>query len=120
MKQDRSKSSEWWRSTACHMWRTYFALEREGFNWDELSMPNRRIYAVCHHVFLKKFVSADQDILRTYFASRWGDDIYTVENYSAKHNVPVKVIWMVIRRANRTIMEETGFLERKENESDDE
>jgi len=112
------KSVEWWRGVSNHMWRTYFALEKEGFDWDKLSMPNRRIYAVCHHVFLKRFVASDQDILRTYFASRWGDDIYTVENYSIKHNIPVKVIWMVIRRANREVMIETGFLERKENDDE--
>ena len=47
-----------------------------------------------------------------------GDDIYAVEDYSAKHNIPVKVIWMVIRRANRTIMEEVGFLEKKEDDNE--
>lgn len=49
-----------------------------------------------------------------YFTSRCGDDLYAVEDYRLKHNVPTKVIWIVIRRANRTIMEECGFLERKE------
>lgn len=113
------KNIEWWRGTANHMWRTYFALERDGFVWDNLSKPDQRNYAVCNHVFLKSFVSADQDILRAYFTSRWGDDIYAVEDYSLKHNVPVKVIWMVIRRANRAVMEELGFLERKEADEPD-
>ena len=107
------KNIVWWRSTANHMWRTYFALERNGFDWENLSMSNRRIYALCHHVFLKRFVSSDQDVLRFYFTSRWGDDIYAVEDYSAKHNIPVNVIWMVIHRANRIIMEEIGLLDRK-------
>ena len=111
------KSVEWWRSTATHMWRTYFAMERDGFDWNKLSLPNQRIYAVCHHVYLSKFVKTDQDILRYYFTSKWGDDIYAVEDYSAKNNIPVKVIWMVIRRANRTVMEEVGFLEKKEDEN---
>lgn len=111
------KTVEWWRSTATHMWRTYFAMERDGFVWDKLSLPNQRIYAVCHHVYLSRFVKTDQDILRYYFTSKWGDDIYAVEDYSAKNNIPVKVIWMVIRRANRTVMEEVGFLERKEDEN---
>ena len=44
------KNIEWWRGTATHMWRTYFALERDGFNWDKLTLPDQRIYAVCHHV----------------------------------------------------------------------
>ena len=37
-----------------------------------------------------------------------------VEDYRLKHNIPTKVIWIVIHRANRTIMKECGFLERKE------
>lgn len=108
------KSVEWWRGTATHMWRTYFALEREGFDWEKLSAPDQRIYAVCHHIFLKRFVKADQDILKAYFTSRWGDDLYTVEDYSLRNNIPTKVIWIVIRRANRIVMEEAGFLERRE------
>lgn len=119
MKQERSKSSEWWRGTANHMWRTYFAMEREGFNWDELSMPNRRIYAICNHVYLKRFVKTDQDVLRMYFTSRWGDDFYAVEDYSARNGIPTTVIWMVIRRANRAVMEEIGFLEKKESGTDE-
>ena len=113
------KSIEWWRGVSTHMWRTYFTLERDGYDWDKLSTPNRKTYAVCNHIFLKKFVKTDQDILRFYFTSRWGDDIYAVEDYSAKHNIPVKVIWMVIRRANRTVMEEIGLLERKGDDYDD-
>ena len=120
MKVERSKSSEWWKGTANHMWRVYFALERNGFVWDKLTMPERRIYAVCHHLFLKKFVATDQAILRMYFTSRWGDDRYAVEDYSARNNIPTTVIWMVIRRANRIVMEETGFLERKESGNNDE
>ena len=113
------KNIEWWRGTATHMWRTYFAFERDGFTWEKMSRPNQRIYAVCHHVFSKKFVSQDQAILRMYFTSRWGDDQYAVEDYSLKNNIPTRVIWMVIRRANRIVMEETGFLERKEESTDE-
>lgn len=96
------------------MWRAYFTMERDGYDWDKLSLPSRKIFAVCNHVFLKRFVRTDQDILRFYFTSRWGDDIYAVEDYSAKHNIPVKVIWMVIKRANRIVMEELGLLEKKD------
>lgn len=112
------KNIEWWRGAATHMWRTYFALERDGFDWDKLSQPDQKIYAICRHVYQKRFVTTDQDILRTYFTSRWGDDLYAVEDYSLKHNIPPKVIWMVIRRANRTIMEECGLLERKDGDDD--
>ena len=115
----KMKSVEWWRGTATHMWRTYFALERDGFTWEKLSMPNQRIFAVCDHIFRKRFVKTDQDILRYYFTSRWGDDLYAVEDYSLKHNIPPKVIWIVIRRANRSIMEEVGLLEKKEDGSDE-
>lgn len=108
------KNIEWWRGTANHMWRTYFALERDGFTWENLSRPDQRIYAVCHHIFLKQFVKSDQDILKAYFTSRWGDDLYAVEDYSLRNNIPTKVIWMVIRRANRAVMEEAGFLERRD------
>lgn len=113
------KSVEWWRGTATHMWRTYFSLQRDGFTWEKLSLPEQRIYAVCHHLFLSNFVKTDQDILRYYFTSRWGDDLYAVEDYSLKNNIPVKVIWMVIRRANRTVMEEVGLLERKDGDKDE-
>ena len=108
------KNIEWWRGTAQHMWRTFFALERDGFKWEELSDCNKKTYAICQHIFLSNFVKSDQDILRMYFTSRWGDDLYAVEDYSLKHNIPTKVIWIVIRRANRTVMEEIGLLERKD------
>lgn len=108
------KKPEWWRDTANHMWRIFFALQRDGFDWNQLSLSYRKIYAVCNHVFVKKFAKTDQDILAFYFNTRWGDDIYAVEDYSAKHGVSVNVIWMVIRRANRTLMEEIGLLDRKD------
>jgi len=107
------KSIEWWRPTAQHMWRTFFALERDGFDWDSLSDANKKTYAICQHIFLTNFVRTDQDILRMYFTSRWGDDLYAVEDYSLKHNIPVKVIWIVIHRANRTVIEALGLLDRK-------
>lgn len=113
------KSIEWWRGTATHMWRTYFALQRDGFDWSKLSLSDQKTYAVCHHIFLSKFVKTDQDILQYYFTSRWGDDIYAVEDYSQKNRIPVKVIWMVIRRANRTVMEEVGLLDRKDDNTDE-
>ena len=119
MKPDRTKSSEWWRGTANHMWRVYFALERDGFQWEKLSEPNRKVYAVCNHLFLKKFPATDQDILRMYFTSRWGDDRYAVEDYSARTGIPTTVIWMVIRRANKIVMQEIGLLEVKEETSDE-
>jgi hypothetical protein len=108
------KSVQWWRGTATHMWRTYFELKKNPFTWENLTLPKQRIYAVCHHIFTTRFVKTDQDILQYYFTSKWGDDLYAVEDYSAKTGVPVKVIWMVIRRANRAVIEEVGLIERRE------
>lgn len=118
MKAERSKSSEWWSGTATHMWRTFFSLENNGFNWNKLSEPDRKFYAVCNDVFIHEFVPSDQNILRMYFSSRWGDDRYAVEDYSAKNNIPTTVIWMVVRRAKRVVMVKTGFLEDKEDRTD--
>lgn len=116
------KNVEWWRGTANKMWRTYFTLKRQqedGRDMSTISSAERKIFDICDRVLTEKFVHLDQDILRTYFTSRWGDDLYTVEDYSLKHNVPVNVIWIVIRRAMRTAMEETGLLDRKEEGKDD-
>ena len=113
----RMKSIEWWRSTAQHMWRTYFALRRQqetGQVIPLMSDPDRKIYDICNRIYSDFFVKSDQDILRMYFTSKWGDDLYAVEDYSLKQNIPTRVIWIVIRRANRKVMEETGLLERKE------
>ncbi len=121
----RMKSIEWWRSTAQHMWRTFFALKRKFddagtnvvpivFNMKNMSDSDRKIYDICNRIFTDEFVKTDQDILQMYFTSRWGDDLYAVEDYSLKHNVPTRVIWIVIRRANRLVMEEIGLLDRKE------
>lgn len=115
----KPKTVEWWKPTAQHMWRTYFALIRTGFIWDNLSKPDQKIYAICDHTFQSNFVKADQDILRTYFSSRWGDDLYAVEDYSARKGIPPKVIWMVIRRANRNVMELLGLLEKKETDDNE-
>lgn len=101
------------------MWRTYFALKRQQEDsYPDLPPPvsdtDTRIYDICDRIFANEFVKSDQDILRMYFTSRWGDDLYAVEDYSLKHNIPTKVIWIVIKRAGRAVMEEIGLLERKE------
>lgn len=115
----RMKSVEWWRSTANHIWRTYYALERDGFEWNKLSLPNQKFYAICKDILRKNFDEHDQKILQMYFTTRWGDDQYAVEDYSLKNDIPTKVIWMVIRRANRTVMEYIGLLERKEDNTNE-
>ena len=69
---------------------------------------------MCDGILQNQFTAKDKDILRMYFTSRWGDDIRTVEDYSLRHNVPVNVIWIVVKRACRSIMEELGLVDRKE------
>ena len=118
------KSVEWWRSTANHLWRTYFALLKKGvdkpdFDWNTLPLVKRNNYAICNDIFVHQFKEKDQDILRMYFNTRWGDDQYAVEDYSLRKNIPTQVIWIVIRRANRIVMENYGLLEKKEVETDD-
>lgn len=116
-----ARSIEWWRSATQHMWRTYFALrnqQEEAVNKKTLppamSETDVRIYEICDNIYQNKFVRADQEILKMYFTSRWGDDLYAVEDYSLKHNIPVNVIWIVIRKASRFAMEDVGLLDKKE------
>lgn len=115
------KNIEWWRNTAHHMWRTYFALRRQqddAFQDNnlppEISDADAFIYKTCDRIYHDRFSQHDQDILRMYFTSRWGDDLYAVENYSLKHNVPVKIIWIVIKKADRYAIEDIGILDRKD------
>lgn len=106
--------SEWWSKASSHMWRKFFKLEQEGFVWDELSESTRNIYTSCQKIYATRFSPQDQEIIRHYYSARWGDDVYAVEEYSLKHNIPVNMIWMIIRRANRLIIEEFGLLDKKE------
>lgn len=99
------------------MWRKYFAIKRYREVGDVEPVPseaNNRIYDLCHRIFTDRFVAEDQEILKMYFTSRWGDDLYAVEDYSLKHGMTTRAIWMVIRRGNRLIWEELGLLDRKE------
>ena len=112
------KSVEWWRGTANHLWRTYFALVRDGVEkddkkWNELSTVKKNIYAICHHAFTHKFKDEDdRKIMQMYYTTKWGDDQYQVEDYSARTGISTKAIWIVVRRANRTIMQDVGLLEK--------
>lgn len=111
------KSVEWWRGTAKHMWRTYFALKNKDVT--AMSPADMKIYDICNRIFTDSFVKSDRDILQMYFTSRWGDDLYAVEDYSLKHNISTKVIWIVINKASRMTMEATGLLDRKEGEQNE-
>ena len=110
-----TKSTEWWRSTSQHMWRTYFAIraaiQKTGVK------PGRgasgTVYGICERIFNERFTKADQDILQMYYTTRWGDDLFAVEDYASKRGLHPSVVWMVVRRANRMVVEERGILDRK-------
>lgn len=97
------------------MWRTYFAL-RDKLQENHTDAETT-IFGICDKVFTTMFTKVDQQIITMYFTSRWGDDLYAVEDYSLKNNIPTKVIWIVIRRANRLVMEQAGLLDRKEDDT---
>lgn len=80
---------------------------------DSVSESTRNICRICERVLSNCFVPSDQEILRVYFTSRWGDDLYTVEDYSARTGIPVSTIWMVVKRASRAVMEEMALIERR-------
>lgn len=115
---DKQKQPDWWRGIATHMWRTYFTLLLDNADINNLSSPDRKFYTTCHNIFSSKFSPHDQDILRMYFTSPWGDDRTYVSNYAATHNINPKIIWMIIKRANRTAIEELGLLDRKESNNE--
>lgn len=111
-------NSEWWRTAAQHMWRTYYAIRRKQASPGDTPSPpvsdaDMRIYNMCHNIVSNMFDQHDQDILQMYFTSPWGCDIHAVEDYSLRHNVPVNVIWIVVRRANRAVIEHLGILDKK-------
>lgn len=105
---------KWWSKAASHMWRVFFQLERDGFHWDELSDATKRIYSACQKIYASRFTPSDQKVIKYYYNSRWGDDVYAVEDYSLRNNIPVNMIWMIVRRANRMIIEEFGLIDRRE------
>ena len=112
-------NTEWFRSFSQHVWRKYFALvakQNESIRPFITDQAGRNILDTCGLILNTRFSQTDQDILHMYYTSKWGDDLYAVEDYSLKHNIPTKTIWMVIRRANRLIAEETGFLSPKDKE----
>lgn len=104
-----AKDSYWYRQTAQHMWRTFFKLSASPDRTD-LTDAERNILSVCGKVFSERFPRSDQDIIRMYYTSRWGDDLYAVEDYSQKHQISASAIWTVVHRANRLVIKEIGII----------
>lgn len=105
--------SEWYVGTARHAWRTYFAMVEQNVDVSDAVPSDRRLYKACNTVLYEQFVSSDREILRVYHTARWGDDSYTVEDYSNSTGRPIAFIWNVIRRANRAVIEQLGLIEKK-------
>ena len=87
--------------------------QQNGTEPEKLSYSRENICEICGHVFNTMFTRMDQEILEMYYSTRWGDDRYNVEDYCQKHGVPDTVVWMVIRRAERLVIEDLGLLDRK-------
>lgn len=103
------------------MWRVYFAIRNRQSNcwgdpsfFSQMTVSEKFIYDTCDAVFKDKFARTDQEILEMYYTTKWGDDLYAVDEYSAKNNIPHNVIWRIIIRAERLVIEEAKLLDRKE------
>lgn len=117
---DTSKHVEWWRSAATHMWRTYFSMitAQQDAITNNLPTPpvtdsQQRMFDTCDSIFRNRFTPADQNILKMYYTSPWGEDLNLVYDYSRKHNIPASVIWIVIKKAGRYAMQDIGLLEKQ-------
>ena len=91
------------------MWRTYFKLSAPSVP-ASLTDAERNIVSICGKVFSERFPRSDQDIIRMYYTSRWGDDLYAVEAYSQEHQISTNAVWTVIHRANRLVIKEIGII----------
>lgn len=105
------KNIDWWWDTAQHMWRTFFALEHEPD--DNMSSSAQYVCNICNTIIRTQFSDQDRIIMQEYYARRDCLDRYFVEDYSLKHNINPTVIWMIVRRANRAVIEALGIIEPK-------
>lgn len=109
-------SNDWWKPTANHVWRVYFSLLRK-YEADpdtllSFSPAECTIYNACLAVCQKLSVPSDTEVLRMFYTTPRGKEIYNVEQFSATSNVPVPAIWKVVRHANRAVMVELHLLDR--------
>lgn len=100
----------WIDAVGNHMWRFYYS--RQSADPEKMNMANRRQWEACSRA-LGRFSKAEQDIMRAYYTSEWGQDLYAVEDYSARTGIAVGRIWNVIKLANRAAAEERGLVEKK-------
>ena len=98
---------------AVHVWRTFFSV-RKNNAYDGLSRVQQGQYEACERVYVTRFEQSDRIILETYYTSKWGDDRYVVEDYSARTGTSTGYIWQIVKLANRYVAEEIGILDRRE------
>lgn len=109
---------EWWRGTAQHMWRAFFSIERNMPNWDTLSDVNKKTYAICQHVYLSNFTKEDRELLKSVYSLHW-EKKYPVDACAEEKNISVNAVWIVVKRANRLVMETIGLLEKRGGDNDE-
>ena len=98
---------EWWRGTAQHMWRTYFAIcGREPDDGTE-----KYIFGICDDVLNNRLTWQEQNIVKMFYSPGRKPENYEVENYSLMHDIPTSTIWSVITTANRLVMEQTPLFD---------
>ena len=110
------KKNEWWRGTATHMWRLFFAINRNKTDLSSLTESARYIYNTCYTVYTEKLSAFEQDAIRTYASSRWEDTIRTVESYAAQNTLQLDDVWNAIRKTNRITVETLGLIDRKDDD----
>lgn len=101
------KEFSWWTGTANHLWRAYFVLLQYGMN--DQTPADSKIYNLCDAVY-NRLTFQEQEIVRMYYTCRWGDNIYAVEDYSARTGIPVLDIYNAIRTAGYAVINELGII----------
>lgn len=117
----KQQTQEWWKQTANHVWRTYFAIDTLYATLSSaphLSASEHNIYSLCNRVVRNLRVPSDLDILRMYYTTPFGQELHNVRQYSESHGIPEHTIWNAVRHANRAVIEEIGLLDRKRNAQD--
>ena len=103
-----SDNFNWYKPLANHMWRAYFSVIRSGADLD--SDVKRRKYDACHAVYIL-FPERDRNIIKAYYTAKWGDAAYIVDDYSARHGIPVPAIYALITKSQRAVVEQLGLIE---------
>ena len=105
------RQSDWWWDTAQHMWRTYFVIRHT--QESDLDRSEKYILSVCDYVFSHVPIP-DRPVLQDYFTPRRSLDTLFVSQYAKDHGIHAGILWIIIRKANRAVIETIGLLDKKE------